>query len=201
MRVSELLELTTVPTMSIKKHHHLDVLPNDGKPIPPGRESEFLGKHIGDLNRQQVWRHRQGLTSTYLVYNPQTRISQLGCSGTRYKNNPSSLVIMGLFSGPKNTVRAADLYNFLVQQLGLTLVSDNKQSAGGYSVWKELERRYGQSINIHGFDTKTNQGVNVTTKDEPDTHVSRDELANTEPGMKRERNAVAQNLRFVASPK
>lgn len=201
MRVSELLELTTVPTMSVKKSHHLDVLPNDGKPIPPGREDEFLGKHIGDLNGQQVWRHRQGLTSTYLVYNPQTRISQLGCSGTRYKNNPSSLVIMGLFSGPKNTVRAADLYNFLVQDLGLTLVSDNKQSAGGYSVWKELERRYGQSINIHGFDTKTNQGVNVTTKDEPDTHVSRDELANTEPGMKRERNAIAQNLRFVASPK
>lgn len=201
MRVSELLELTTVPTMSVKKSHHLDVLPNDGKPIPPGQEQEFLGKPVGDLNGHQVWRHRQGVTSTYLVYNPQTRISQLGCTGTRYKNNPSSLVIMGLFSGPKNTVRAADLYNFLVQTLGLTLVSDNKQSEGGYRVWQELERKYGRSINVHGFDTKTNQGVNVTTKDEPDTHVSRDELSKTEPGMKRERNAVAQNLRFVASPK
>jgi hypothetical protein len=81
------------------------------------------------------------------------------------------------------------------------LVSDNKQSEGGYRVWQELERRYGKTINIHGFDTKTDKGINVTTQDEPDTHVARSDIKRAGPQMKKELGSISRDLRFVASAK
>jgi hypothetical protein len=108
---------------------------------------------------------------------------------------------MGTYSGPKNTYRAADLYAFLILKLGITLVSDKKQSEGGQRVWQELQRRYGRSINIHGFDTKTNRPVNVKPipSDEPDAYVDRDEVYKAVPQMKKELGSISRDLRFVAS--
>jgi hypothetical protein len=93
------------------------------------------------------------------------------------------------------------LYAFLILKLGITVVSDKKQSEGGQRVWQELQRRYSRSINIHGFDTNTNKPVNVkpTPADEPDTYVDRDTVHAAGPQMKKELASISRDLRFVAS--
>ena len=135
------------------------------------------------------------------MFDTETRTSQLGTTGRPYKSNPDSFVVQGVYSGPRNRYRAADLYAFLIINRGLTLVSDNKQSEGGYRVWQELQRRYGNKINIHGFDTRTDEPVNVSADpdDEPDTHVDRDTVKQAGPQMKRELGSISRDLRFVAS--
>lgn len=195
-----LSELTLVPTVAKSKRQHLDVMPNDGKPIPKGQEAEYLGDLVAEMgNGYQLWSWTDRGTVTYYVFDTKTRISQLGTTGRPYKSNRDSFVIQGVYSGPKNQYRAADLYAFLIVNRGLTLVSDNKQSEGGYRVWQELERRYGNEINIHGFDTKTNKPVNVTTQDEPETHVARSDIKKAGPQMKKELGSISRDLRFVAS--
>ena len=193
-------EITAVPTVAKSKRQHLDVMPNDGKPIPQGQEAEYLGDLVAEMgNGYQLWADSFRDMITYYVFNTETRISQLATAGRPYKTNRDSFVIMGTYSGPMNKYRAADLYAFLILNRGLTLVSDNKQSEGGYRVWQELERRYSNKINIHGFDTQTDQGVNVTTKDEPDTHVARQDVKKAGPQMKKELGSISRDLRFVAS--
>lgn len=197
-----LSEITSVDTQSRSKRQHLDVLPNDGRPIPAGEESEYLGDLVAEMGKGlQLWSWTDRGTTTYYVFDTNTRTSQLGTSGRAYPDNRNSFVIMGTYSGPRNQYRAADLYAFLIINRGLTLVSDNKQSTGGYRVWQELERRYGRKLNIHGFDTRTNEPVNVTTQDEPETHVARADVKKAGPQMKRELASISRDLRFVASAK
>lgn len=194
-----LFEITMVPTVAKSKRQHLDVMPNDGKPIPSGDESHYMGSLVADIDgTHQLWSWSDRGTVTYYVFNTETRRCQLGTTGRPYKTNRNSFVIQGVYSGPKNTFRAADLYAFLILNQGLTLVSDNKQSEGGYRVWQELERRY-KTINVHGFDTNTNEPVNVTTQDEPLTHVARADVKRAGPQMKRELGTISRDLRFVAS--
>jgi GNAT superfamily N-acetyltransferase len=193
---TKLDEVTTVPTVAKSKRAHLDVMPNDGRPIPQGEEEHYLGNKIGQLGNVEVWQYNQGPVRTFVVFDPKKRISQLAVTGSSYRDNPNSLIIKGVYSGPKNETRAANLYAWLIAQQGLTLVSDIKQSEGGYRVWQDLERRFGRYVNIHGFDTKTNKAVNVTAKDEPDTHVGQEHL----PAIRDIQN-IATNVRLVASPK
>jgi hypothetical protein len=193
-------EITAVPTVAKSKRQHLDVMPNDGKPITQGEEDDYLGEFVSKMpGGYELWSWNSRWDRTYFVFDPKTRISQLATTGKQYPENPDSFVVLGLYSGPKNQVRAADLYAFLIRHLGLTLVSDNKQSEGGYRVWQELERRYGKTINVHGFDTKTDTGVNVTTQDEPDTHVARADVKRAGPQGKKELATISRDLRFVAS--
>ena len=195
-------ELTLVPTVAKSKREHLDVMPNDGKPIRNGEESTYMGDLVAEMgNGYQLWSWTDRGTVTYYVFNTETRTSQLGTTGRPYPTHRNSFVIQGVYSGPKNRFRAADLYAFLILNQGLTLVSDNKQSEGGYRVWQELEKRYSKKINIHGFDTRTDQGVNVTTQDEPDTHVDRATVKKAGPQMKKELGSISRDLRFVASAK
>ena len=196
---NNLNEITAVPTVAKSKRQHLDVMPNDGRPIPAGDEEHYLGKFVARMpGGYELWGWDSRWDRTYCVFDPETRISQLATTGKQYPENPDSFIVAGLYSGPKNQVRAADLYAFLILDRGLTLVSDNKQSEGGYRVWQELEQRY-KNINVHGFDTKTNEPVNVTTQDEPDTHVDRDDIKKAGPQMKRELGSISRDLRFVAS--
>jgi hypothetical protein len=111
------------------------------------------------------------------------------------------LIIFAVYAAPGNPVRAADFYNYLVQEQGLTLVSDKLQSPGGQRVWQELERRFGRSIDVFAFDTKTDMPVNVGTGEPDETHVSWDELEKTAPGMRQEKTKIARNIRLVASPR
>jgi hypothetical protein len=194
------MEVTMVNTQSKSKREHLDLMPNDGEPIPAGEEADYLGKLVADLgDGLELWSWNNRGTVTYYVFDTNTRTSQLGTTGRPYPSNPDSFVIQGVYSGPKNQYRAADLYAFLILDQGLTLISDNKQSEGGYRVWQELERRYGRKLNIHGFDTRTDEPVNVTTQDEPDTHVSRADVKRAGPQMKKELGSISRDLRFVAS--
>jgi GNAT superfamily N-acetyltransferase len=195
-------EVTLVPSVAKSKREHLDVMPNDGRPIPKGEESEHLGNLVAEMgNGYQLWSWTDRGTVTYFVFDTNTRTSQLGTTGRPYTTHRNSFVVQGVYSGPKNRYRAADLYAFLILNRGLTLVSDNKQSEGGYRVWQELEQRYSRKINIHGFDTKTNEPVNVTTRDEPDTHVARADVKKAGPLMKKELGSISRDLRFVASAK
>jgi GNAT superfamily N-acetyltransferase len=199
-RGTGIMEVTMVNTQSKSKRQHLDVMPNDGRPIPPGEEANYLGKLVAELgDGYQLWVWNNRGTVTYYVFDTDTRTSQLATTGRPYPSNPDSFVIQGVYSGPKNQYRAADLYAFLILDQGLTLISDNKQSEGGYRVWQELERRYGRKLNIHGFDTRTDEPVNVTTQDEPDTHVSRADVKRAGPQMKKELGSISRDLRFVAS--
>ena len=192
-------EVTLVPSVAKSKREHLDVMPNDGKPIPASEESDHMGDLVAEMgNGYQLWSWVDRGTVTYYVFDTRTRTCQLGTTGRPYKTNRDSFVVQGVYSGPKNRYRAADLYAFLILNRGLTLVSDNKQSEGGYRVWQELEKRY-KNINVHGFDTKTDQGVNVTTRDEPDTHVARQDVKSAGPQMKKELGSISRDLRFVAS--
>ena len=198
---NDLNEVTLVPTVAKSKRQHLDVMPNDGRPIPRGEESIYMGDLVAEIGKDyQLWSWTDRGTVTYYVYNTVNRICQLATTGRPYKTNRDSFVVQGVYSGPKNKFRAADLYAFLILNQGLTLVSDNKQSAGGYRVWQELEHRY-KTINVHGFDTNTNKGVNVTTQDEPDTHVDRATVKTAGPQMKKELGTISRDLRFVASKK
>lgn len=195
-------EITSVPSVAKSKRQHLDVMPNDGRPIPKGDEQHHLGEFISKMpGGYELWGWDSRWDRTYFVFDPETRISQLATTGKQYPENPDSFVVLGLYSGPKNQVRGADLYAFLIRHLGLTLVSDNKQSEGGYRVWQELERRYGKTINVHGFDTRTDKGINVTTQDEPDTHVARADVKRAGPQGKKELATISRDLRFVASAK
>ena len=138
-----LYELTLVPTVAKSKREHLDVMPNDGKPIPQGEEASYMGDLVAEMGHGlQLWSWVDRGTVTYYVFDTETRTCQLGTTGRPYTTNRNSFVIQGVYSGPKNKYRAADLYAFLIFNRGLTLVSDNKQSEGGYRVWQELERRY-----------------------------------------------------------
>jgi hypothetical protein len=198
----ELSEITAVPTVAKSKRQHLDVMPNDGRPIPRGQEADYLTDFVSKMpGGYELWSWKDRGTTTYYVYNPETRISQLATTGRSYSENRDSFVVMGTYSGPKNTYRAADLYAFLILRLGITLVSDKKQSEGGQRVWQELQRRYGRSINIHGFDTRTNKPVNVKPipMDEPDTYVDQDTVHVAGPQGKKELATISRDLRFVAS--
>lgn len=199
MRIDEVIK---VPTITKKKTAHLDVLPNDGKPIPRGETEEYLGTHVGDIRPDaQVWTYRTGNFINYVVYNPETRTSHLACSGTRYPNNPNSLIIQGLYSGPKNDIKASSFYYWLIKNLGLTIVSDFKQSEGGHRVWQDLEKKYGRYINIHGFNTKTNEPINVGARDDTETHIPYTDIENAPPGMRQELASLGKDVRLVASPK
>lgn len=197
----ELAEVIILPGIS-KKGRNLDNLPKRGKPIPVGREKEYLGQQVGRIpGGLEVWRYNEGTVSSFSVYDPETRRAMLSVSGSRYPDNPRSLIVFGVYAAPGNPIRAADFYNYLVQELGLTLVSDKLQSPGGQRVWQELERRFGRYIDVFAFDTKTDMPVNIGTKDEDETHVSWDELEKTAPGMRQERTRIARNIRLVASPR
>jgi len=199
---NDLNEVTMVPTVAKSKREHLDVMPNDGRPIPKSKESDYMGDLVAEMDGgYQLWSWKSRWDRTYFVFDTESRICQLATTGKQYPENPNSFVVVGVYSGPRNRYRAADLYAFLILSRGLTLVSDNKQSAGGYRVWQELEQRYGKKINIHGFDTKTDQGVNVTTQDEPETHVARGDVKKAGPKMKQELGSISRDLRFVASAK
>jgi predicted GNAT family acetyltransferase len=195
-------EITKVPTIVKRKREHLDVMPNEGRPIPWGEESDYLGDLVEKMGDGfQLWSWTSHGTVTYYVFDTETRRCQLGTTGRPYESNPDSFIVHGVYSGPQNRYRAADLYAFLVLNRGLTLVSDYKQSEGGYRVWQELQRRYGKRINIHGFDTRTDEPVNVSAdpEDEPDTHVDRATIKKAGPQMKKELATISRDLRFVAS--
>jgi len=105
------------------------------------------------------------------------------------------LKIMGTYANSNNPVRASEFYYILITKLGLTLVSDKLQSPGGQAVWKQLEKKH-RDVNIFGWDMKANKPVNVSTRDEEDTHVPV-----SDKNINRDMQYTANNIRMVATAK
>lgn len=171
-------------------------LPKFGRPIEPREERKYIGKPIGKLGRYPIYRDYLGGEVSYHVLDPDSRRVLITSFGTRYRDNPNSYVISGLYAAPNNTVRASQFYHALIRDLGLTLISDSIQSPGGYKVWRELERRF-RDVTVFGYDTYKNEPINITADDEEMTHVD-------SPALKtggRDLKYIARNIRLVATAK
>ena len=87
-------------------------------------------------------------------------------------------------------MRAAEFYRALIHELGLTLVSDRKQSPGGQKVWQQLEKF--RDVEVHGYDTKTGEVLNIGASDEEMYSVP------SHAATGREMSKIARDIRLVA---
>ncbi len=83
------------------------------------------------------------------------------------KNKAGTFHVARLSGAPGATIKAHDLYHHLIQKHNASFSTD-KQSTGGRHVWNQLEKK--RNVNVHGFDPKTKQGLNITSKDEEGYH-------------------------------
>jgi hypothetical protein len=88
-------------------------------------------------------------------------------------------------------MRASDFYRFLITDLGLTMVSDRKQSPGGQNIWRQLERF--PDIEVYGIDTRSGEILNIGAEDEEMYAVPSGAAQN------RETRKVARDIRLVAT--
>jgi hypothetical protein len=169
-------------------------LPKFGRPIRPEEETKYLGRPVGKMGRYEIWRDYVGSQVSYILVDPQSRRALIHAFGSRYQRNPNSFIVAGLYAAPNNPVRASQFYHALIKELGLDIISDIKQSPGGYKVWRELERRF-RDVNVYGYDTKRDELINVTARDEEMTHVPAALVRKGSPDVK----DVARNIRLVAT--
>lgn len=180
-----------------KKQRTLDQLPKRGKRILLGEEQYWLGEYIGQLTGGfEMWRWRAGMSTTFNVFNSDTRRVELSISGTRYITNPNSFKIFGVYARPKNQVRAIDVYEYLIRKLGLVLVSDHYQSPGGQRIWRQLKRK--TSLNVYGYDFRTHQAYETRGANFDLLYVTTQELQRAEQGTVKDLQGWARNVRLVA---
>jgi len=192
MRANELLSEVQILSKVKGKGAEPSRLPRRGQPIPPGREEEYLGQHIADLAPgQEVWRQYVSGEVNYHLFDRGLQRAVLTMFGTRYPRNPQSIIVLGVYASPDNTVRASDFYRFLITRLGLTMVSDRKQSPGGQNIWRQLEKF--ADVEVYGMDTRTGRILNIGAGDE--------EMYAVPPGAARDRESryTAKNIRLVAT--
>jgi GNAT superfamily N-acetyltransferase len=167
-------------------------LPNRGQPISPKKINQLLGRYVTDIDdRHSIYRDQFGGQITYNLFNRDTDRSTLTAFGSRYPGNPDSFIVSGLYASPDNDVAAAEFYRRLIIDLGLTLVSDRKQSPGGQRVWQRLEQLPG--IEVHGFDTATGEVLNIGAADEEMYSISAADVRGSEA------QKIARDIRLVAT--
>jgi hypothetical protein len=180
-----------------KKQRTLEQLPKRGKRILMGEEQYWLGEYIGRLTGGfEMWRWRAGMSTTFNVFNPDTRRVELAISGTRYITNPNSFKIFGVYARPRNQVRAITVYEYLIRELNLVLVSDHYQSPGGQRIWRELKRK--SSLSVYGYDFRTHQAYETRGRNFDLLYVTTRELERAEPGTVKDLQGWARNVRLVA---
>jgi hypothetical protein len=180
-----------------KKQRTLEQLPKRGKRILIGEESHWLGKYIGKFpGGFEMWRWRSGMSTTYNVFNPDTRRVEISVSGTRYKTNSWSFKIYGVYARPRNQVRAVDVYEYLIRKLNLVLVSDHYHSPGGQRIWRELKRK--TSLNVYGYDFRNDQAYETRGQNFDRLYVTTRELERAEPGKIRDLQGWASSVKLVA---
>ena len=168
-----------------------DQLPNRGSKISSEKMS-LLGRKVLDIDKtHSVYRDQFGGQITYNLFNTETNRSTLTVFGSRYPGNPDSFIVAGLYASPDNDVPAAEFYRRLITDLGLTLVSDRKQSPGGQRVWQRLEQMPG--IEVHGYDTATGEVLNIGAGDEEMYAVP------AAAAQGREMSKIARDIRLVAT--
>jgi len=167
-------------------------LPNRGQPISPKKINQLLGRYVRDIDDQHsIYRDQFGGQITYNLFNRDTDRSTLTVFGSRYPGNPDSFIVSGLYASPDNDIPAAEFYRRLIIDLGLTLVSDRKQSPGGQRVWQRLEQLPG--IEVHGFDTATGEVLNIGAADEEMYSISAADVRSPES------QKIARDIRLVAT--
>ena len=166
-------------------------IPKYGRPISADQEVRYLGQQVGRMGGYQLWRDWLGGQLSYHVFDPQSRTVVLTTFGSRYHRNPNSYIIHGLYAAPGNPVKAHQFYRHLIQDQGLTLISDRKQSPGGNRVWQRLEAY--PDIEVYGFDTKTGEVMNFGAADA--------EMYAVPPRAAKDRESkyIAKNIRLVAT--
>lgn len=169
------------------------MLPKRGLPIRPDEETRYLGQQVGEISGYPLYRDYLGGQVSYQLFDPESRTVIVVAFGSRYQRNPKSLIVSGLYAAPDNPVRAAKFYRGLIQDQGLTLISDRNQSPGGQRVWQQLEQF--PDIEVYGYDTRTGEVKNFGVQDT--------EMYAVEPGAARSRESryTARNLRLVATAK
>jgi hypothetical protein len=167
-------------------------LPNRGQPISPKKINQLLGRYVRDIDDQHsIYRDQFGGQITYNLFNRDTDRSTLTVFGSRYPGNPDSFIVSGLYASPDNDIPAAEFYRRLIIELGLTLISDRKQSPGGQRVWQRLEQLPG--IEVHGFDTATGEVLNIGAADEEMYSISAADVRGSEA------QKIARDIRLVAT--
>ena len=189
-------EITEVKLLSKVKGKGADLsnLPRSGREIPQGRELQYLGRKQADLGAYEIWRDYLGGQVSYHLWDPATRQTIITAFGSRYHRNPHSFIIGGLYAAPGNPIRASEFYRALIHDLGLTLISDRKQSPGGQKVWQQLEKF--PDVEVYGFDTKTGQVLNIGASDEEMFSVPSSAVKGS-PEMQK----IARDIRLVATRK
>ena len=167
-------------------------LPKFGREITPDQEQRYLGQQVGKLGGYTIWRDWLGGQLSYHLFDPQTRRVVLTSFGSQYKGNANSYIIQGLYALPGNPVKAHQFYRALIRGLGLTLVSDRKQSPGGNRVWQRLEAY--PDVEVYGFDTGTGEVMNFGAKDMEMYAVPSRATAGS-----REMQKTARDIRLVAT--
>jgi GNAT superfamily N-acetyltransferase len=167
-------------------------LPRYGRPIAPADQTRYLGTKVADWQGREIWRDYLGGQLSLHLFDPQDRRVIVTTFGSQYKGNPDSYIIHGLYAAPGNPVRAADFYRGLVKELGLTLISDRKQSPGGNRVWQQLEQF--PDIEVYGYDTATGEVKNFGARDAEMYAVSSQATKGS-----RDMQRVARDLRLVAT--
>jgi len=168
------------------------MMPKRGLAIRPDEETRYLGQQVGKIAGYPLYRDYLGGQVSYQLFDPESRTVIVVAFGSRYKGNPQSLIVSGLYAAPGNPVRAAKFYRGLILDQGLTLISDRNQSPGGQRVWQQLESY--PDIEVYGYDTGTGEVQNFGAKD---TEM----YAVPSQGVKgsREMQRVARDLRLVAT--
>jgi len=180
-----------------KKQRTLDQLPRRGQRISIGTERYWLGECLGYFTGGfEIWRWRRGMSTTYNVFNPATRKVEIAVSGTRYIANPYSFKIFGVYARPKNQVRAIEVYEYLIRQLNLILISDHCQSPGGQRIWRELKRK--SSLNVYGYDFRNHLAYETKGHNFNRLYVTVRELEQAQPGEIKELQGRAKNIKLVA---
>ena len=180
-----------------KKLRTVDQLPRKGKRIPIEDEDYWLGEYISPFpGGYELWRIRQGLLTSFSVFDPHSRKVELYLSGTRFLNNPRSFKIFGIYARPKNSVPAIKLYEFLIKKLNLILISDKIQSPGGQKIWKQLRRK--KLINVYGWDFKNEKYIDITGKHLEEIYVTDKQIEKAEPGKIKNLKGKASNIRLIA---
>lgn len=166
-------------------------LPKFGREIQPDQEQRYLGQQVGKLGRYQIWRDWLGGQLSYHLFDPRSRTVIVTTFGSQYRDNPNSYIIHGLYAAPGNPVKAHEFYHALIQDQGLTLISDRKQSPGGNQVWINLERY--PDVEIYGYDTNTGKLLNFGPKDAEMYAVP------SHAAQGRDSRYIANNIRLVAT--
>jgi hypothetical protein len=169
------------------------MLPKRGQAIRPDEETRYLGQQVGKIADYPLYRDYLGGQVSYQLFDPKSRTVIVVAFGSRYKGNPNSLIVAGLYAAPGNPVRAAKFYRGLILDQGLTLISDRNQSPGGQRVWQQLEGY--PDIEVYGYDTQTGEILNFGARDAEMYAVPADAVRN------RESRYIARNIRLAATKK